>query len=30
MIPGEIVYGDGDIAINAGAPRLDAGCRQHR
>ncbi len=22
MIPGEIVYGDGDIAINSGAPRL--------
>jgi urease subunit beta len=22
MIPGEFVYGDGDIAINAGAPRL--------
>jgi urease subunit beta len=22
MIPGEIVYGDGDIAINVGAPRL--------
>jgi urease subunit beta len=21
--PGEVVYGDGDIAINAGAPRLD-------
>lgn len=22
MIPGEIVYGDGDIALNEGAPRL--------
>lgn len=22
MIPGEIVFGDGDIALNAGAPRL--------
>jgi urease subunit beta len=22
MVPGEIVYGDGDIEINAGAPRL--------
>ena len=22
MIPGEIVYGDGDITLNAGAPRL--------
>jgi urease subunit beta len=22
MIPGEVVYGAGDIAINAGAPRL--------
>jgi urease subunit beta len=23
VIPGEIVYGDGDIEINAGAPRLE-------
>ncbi len=23
MIPGEIVYGDGDIEINAGAPRME-------
>lgn len=23
MIPGEIVFGTGDIALNAGAPRLD-------
>lgn len=22
MIPGEIIYGDGDITINAGAPRV--------
>ena len=22
MTPGEIIYGDGDIAINRGAPRL--------
>ncbi|MGA5545094.1 urease subunit beta [Mycobacterium sp. NPDC051198] len=22
MVPGEIVFGDGDIALNAGAPRL--------